>query len=78
MVGLQWLVYSDGWAAVFRALQWFGCGVRGTKTVACDGLDTTMVGLRWTGYYDGWTGAIRVLRWFGCGGDGTTMVGLRW
>ena len=36
MVGLQWLGYTDGWAAVVRALQWFGCGVRGTKTVACD------------------------------------------
>ena len=37
MVGLRWS----------RPLQWFGCGVRGTTTVACGGLDTTMVGLRW-------------------------------
>ena len=78
MVGLQWLGYSDGWAAVVRVLQWFGCGVRGTATVACGGLDTTMVGLGRSGYDDGLAAVVMVLRWLDCGGEGATMVWLRW
>ena len=57
-----------------RALQWFGCGVRGTKTVACSGEGTTMVRLRWSGYYDGWAALVMVLRWLGSGSR-VTMTG---